>query len=344
LRRCACSPRAIPRVFRNAGDDELTALPKCKKEKDVKSKTRNLALGCLAALGLLFAVSTPAQRFQNPLNAHPPMAASSGVTGSAAQQLHRSDVSSPDVTSACTYKFTSGAGATYLQFCVSVNGNIVEFESPAGVEQINQGGIAEGYGFCDQVPENGYYDYAYGDSGNWNAPVKLSQTATSVKIERTTSDGVFTLTQTFTSVAGDNPYAKILMSLKNNSAVTKGVALYRYADSDPGNAAQTDTYPDFVENGDGTNQSGFSYVPYSSAVSPEYGLMLQRVGPPTPASANTPPQEGWANNGSDGPAACDSFEFQTSPVTDLDDSIMYEWTFNIEKNQTVNVTSRYITF
>jgi len=310
----------------------------------VKSKTRNLALGCLAALGLLFAVSTPAQRMPGPLQARAQKAVSGDSAGSTTQQMHRSDASSPDATTGCTYKFTSGSGATYLQFCVSVNGNIVEFQSPEGVEQIDQGTIAEGYGFCDQVPENGYYDYAYEDSGNWGPPTKLSQTATSVKIERTTSDGIFTLTQTITSVSGDNPYAKILMSLKNNSAVTKGVAVYRFADSDPGNAAQTDVYPDFVENGDGTNQSGFSYVPYSSAVSPEYGLMLQKVGPSTPASASFPPNEGFAQNVASGPGACDSFEFQTSPVTDKDDSIMYEWTFNINKNQTVNMTSRYITF
>ncbi len=308
----------------------------------MKSKTRNLALACLAALGLLFAVSTPAQRPETLFQAHPEKAAIGNASRGARQQMPHSDASSPDATTGCTYQFTSGSGATYLQFCVSVNGNIVEFESPEGVEQINQGGIAEGYGFCDAVPENGYFDYAYIDSGNWNAPVKLSQTATAVKIERTTSDGVFTLTQTITSVAGTNPYAKILMTLKNNSAVTKGIAIYRYADSDPGNAAQADT--DFVENGDGTNQSGFSYVPYSNAVSPEHGLMLQKVGPPTPASASFPPQEGFAQDTAVWPGACDSFEFQTSPVTGVDDSIMYEWTFNINKNQTVSMTSRYITF
>lgn len=309
----------------------------------MKPKTRTLSVVCLAAFGLSFAVSTPAQRPQIPTQAHPAKTvASDEAAGSKTQESHKSDVSSPDATDVCAYKFTSGSGATYLQFCVTVNGNIVEFQSPEGVEQIDQGTVGEGYGFCDQVPEVGYYDYAaYGASGNWGPPTKLSKTATSVKIERTTSDVAFTLTQTITSVAGDNPYAKILMSLNNNTDVTKGIAIYRFADSDPGNAAQADT--NYSENGDGTNQSGFSYVPYSDSTAPQYGLMLQAVGAPTPASAAFL-REGWANNVGYGPPVCASGDYQTSPVTNLDDSIMYEWTFNVNKGQTVNMTSRYISF
>jgi hypothetical protein len=310
----------------------------------VKSKTRTLSVACFASFGLLFAVSTPAQRPEIPTQAQAVKAVAKDQTaGIKTQEIKRSAAFSTDATDVCAYKFTTGSGATYLQFCVSVNGNIVEFESPEGVEQINQGSVYEGYGFCDQVPEVGYYDYAAGgDSGNWGAPVKLSQTGTSVKIQRTTNDGIWTLTQTLSLVGGDNPYAKILMTLRNNSGVTKGVAMYRYADSDPGNAAQTDT--NFAENGDGTNQSGFSYVPYSDSTAPQYGLMLQAVGAPTPPSAAFPPREGFAQNVSLGPSACDSFENQTSPVTNLDDSIMYEWTFNVNKNQTVSMTSRYISF
>src|SRR5580704_19764236 len=44
-------------------------------------------------------------------------------------------------TDTCSYTFTSGgAGAKeYLQYCVTVNGNIVEFQSPNGVEHIRAG-------------------------------------------------------------------------------------------------------------------------------------------------------------------------------------------------------------
>jgi hypothetical protein len=296
----------------------------------VKSKTRNLALGCLVALGLLFAVSTPAQR-----------ATKDAPASSNSQEKLKSDAANPDVTSACTYKFTSGTGTTYLQFCVSANGNIVEFESPSDVEQINQGGIAEGYGLCDQTTLIGYDDYAYTASSNWNPATKVSSTATSVKIERTTSDGAWTLTQTITLSAGTNPYAKIVMALKNNSGETKGVTLFRFVDSDPGNAAQTDT--SFAENGDGTYDSAFSYLSSTSS-GPPYGLMLQAVGNPTPASAASAFREGFAESTSIGPPPCDSQEFQTQPVTGDDDALIYEWSFNITKNQTVTVTSRYISF
>ncbi len=119
---------------------------------------------------------------------------------------------SPDATETCTYKFTSGTGITYLQFCVSVNGNIVEFQNPSGVEQFSPNGSApyEGYGICDITnSDTQYYDYAYTDSGNWNASTKVTSTATSVKIERTTSDGAWTLTQTITSARAPTPTPRL---------------------------------------------------------------------------------------------------------------------------------------
>ncbi len=108
---------------------------------------------------------------------------------------------------------------------MTVNGNIAEFQSPSGVEQLSPGGSAafEGYGICDVTnATTQYWDYAGdADSGNWNAPTTVTHTATMVKIERTTSDGAWTLTQTISIVPGTNPYAKMIMALKNNSAVTK---------------------------------------------------------------------------------------------------------------------------
>ena len=301
----------------------------------MKSKTRNLALVFLAALGLLFAVSTPAQRATK---------AGDEAARRNSANVNGSEAVSRDATHTCTYTFTSGTGTTYLQFCVTVNGNITEFQSPSGVEQINQGHVVnEGYGICDMTTSTGYYDYAdAGDSGNWNAPSTVTHTATSVKIERTTSDGAWTLTQTITSSAGTNPYAKVLMALKNNSGETKGATILRFADSDPGNTAQADT--SFLENGDGTYDSSFSYVPSGSSAGLNYGLMLQAVGNPTPASAASAFREGFVQDNEYGPMPCDSFAYQTQPVTATDDSLVYEWSFNIAKNQTVSVTSRYISF
>jgi hypothetical protein len=68
---------------------------------------------------------------------------------------------------------------------------------------------SEGYAICDvsnSDPQgNGrvaYSDFAAtGATANWNPPVVLSHNATSVKIARTTSDGIWTLTQTITQMA-----------------------------------------------------------------------------------------------------------------------------------------------
>ncbi len=198
----------------------------------MKLNSRKLSLGCLAAFALLFAVSTPAQRLQGPTKNGGARAANPNATGAAKAKV-KSDAVHGDATETCTYTFTSGSGETYLKFCVTVNGNIVEFQAPAGIEQIDQAGSYEGYGICDGSTSIGYYDYAYADSGNWNAPTTVSHTATPVKIARTTSDGAWTLTQTITSMPGPNPYAKIAMALKNNSGETKSASLMRYAKSLP---------------------------------------------------------------------------------------------------------------
>src|SRR5579863_194266 len=56
---------------------------------------------------------------------------------------------SPDATTTCKLTFTSGGSPNYLQFCVTVNGNIVELKSPQPYEHIREGTVLEGYGICD---------------------------------------------------------------------------------------------------------------------------------------------------------------------------------------------------
>jgi hypothetical protein len=54
-----------------------------------------------------------------------------------------------------------------MEFCVSVNGNVISFQSPAGIEYLDLGTLAEGYGICDFTSGTSYYDYSdYGISGN----------------------------------------------------------------------------------------------------------------------------------------------------------------------------------
>jgi hypothetical protein len=325
------SPSGAAQVAQRAGTS------KNKKEKDVKLNTRSL--GCLATFALLFAVSTPAQRIKFPEKYYPKVGASSDASAAGKSEGKKKSNATPASTDACTYSFHSGTGPTYLQFCVTVNGNLANFDSPNGVEQLDQNGSFEGYGICDATEDVGYYDYGgQGDSGNWNPSTKVSSTATSVKIERSTSDGAWLLTQTISSVAGTNPYAKIAMALKNTSAVTKVVELYRFGNADPDDAAALDNYS---ENYDATYDSTWGYTPFDNPTTP-YGLMLQNVGNPTPASVPYD-RNGLVITGTDGPT--DPCSWSSSPtIYGADGSLIYLYLFELNKEQTVTITDRYISF
>ena len=178
---------------------------------------------------------------------------------------------SPFATANCSFTFTSGNSLTFLKYCVTVNGNITLFESPQDEEHIAVGRDGEGYGICDLNTNVGYYDYAeFGDSGNWNPPTVVSHTAKSVKIVRTTNDGLWTLTQTINQIAGPSPSAKIIMALKNNSAINKTALLIRYANADAANT--------FENNLDSTLTSAFAWNSIGNGE--PFGLMLQNVGIP----------------------------------------------------------------
>jgi hypothetical protein len=316
---------------------------KTKRRKDVKLNTWTVSLACLTVFAL-FAVSTPAQNqaLQLPSQIH----AAQALNGDASdvgkiRGIPKSDGASSDATDTCTYTFTSGSGATYLKFCVTVNGNLAEFQSPAGVEQLDQNGGFEGYGICDSTSSTQYYDYGYEDSGNWAAPTTISHTATEVKIERTTSDGSWTLTQTITSVAGTNPYAKVAMALKNNSAATKAAALLRWASPVPDNGASSGNFNEYY---DGSQDSAWGYIPIgSTSGAGHYGLMIQNVGNPTPASALFG-REGIAQDIENAPGPCNPSANMESPVINDYGSTVYYYILTLNKEQTVTVTDRYMSF
>ena len=148
----------------------------------------------------------------------------------------------PAATTDCAYTFTSGgtAAVKFLQYCITVNGNIVEFQSPMGAEHIRVGTVGDGYALCDfGAGEVGYHDYAgFGDvdtGSGWAAPVLQSQTTTAVKIARSTADGLWTLTQTFTQSAADAS-VKVTMAIKNNTAISRTIWLTRFTDVDANNS------------------------------------------------------------------------------------------------------------
>jgi len=308
---------------------------------------RTIAVVLIAAFAFLFAVSTPAQRATFPPQAHARTVDSSAVVAETQKKMHPDSVTG-NATTTCTYQFTSGSGTTYLQFCVTVNGNIVEFQSPLGVEQLSpQNSPAyEGYGICDITnSDTQYWDYAgNGDSGNWNPPVTLSHTATAVKIERTTSDGAWTLTQTITSVpgtaAGTVPYAKIAMALKNTSGVTKDAFLIRFGNVVPDNAVNAGSY---AQNYDGIADSAWGYTSYSDPNGGPFGLRLENTGNPVPLSTLAF-REGLAIDTLAGPAPCNPGANNVGTLTDSDGSAVYLYDVQLTKNQTVTVTDRYMAF
>jgi hypothetical protein len=265
---------------------------------------------------------------------------------SSSQQQVRNEGVTSDTTT-CAYTFTSGTGISYLQYCVTVNGNIVEFQSPVGVEQIDQGTVGEGYGVCDLSTSTGYYDFAGDGASGWGAPVLNTHNATLVKITRTTTDGLWTLIQTITNGPGGNPAVKINMQLKNNSSITKEAFLFRWADVDPGNAAGGDTEDNnFKESFDSTGTAAWGWVPGANDQSqaPSYGLMFQNTGNLTPTSVSYA-RDGYGLNTSSAPNPCNPSAGYTSPITDIDGAILYLWIpENIGKNQIVTVNGKYFYF
>jgi hypothetical protein len=181
----------------------------------------------------------------------------------------------PD-TANCAFTFAEGANNTYFRFCVTTTGNIPEVETPQGHLQMSSD-RHEGYGLCNETPVVAYYDYGqYGDSGNWGAASVVSQTAKSVKIARTTSDGVWTLTQTFTLIPSP-PSVKVVMALKNNTTVPRVAYLLRHADID---ADWNNTGVD-LNNLSATTDSAFAWnasIPFGA--NSGFGLALENVGQP----------------------------------------------------------------
>jgi len=250
----------------------------------------------------------------------------------------------PDATSeadTCAFTFTSpGPNNSSMKFCVTVNGNIIDFQKPIGIEQINQGVIGEGYGICDTSTGVAYYDYSdWGISSNWSGPVTLLSSPTAVKIERTTSDGLWTLTQTIAKIAGTAPYAKVTMALKNNSGSTKLAYLIRYADSDPYNANVTG---DFTENLDSTFNSAWAYISlHTTSANSPYGLMIEIIGAPNVAGSFW---DGFDQNIAPGPNPCAPTANWTGTLTGVDGSILLAVGMDLGKQKTGTVNLKYDAF
>jgi hypothetical protein len=239
-----------------------------------------LALTVVALCSISFAGSPGPKKINLPQEAD---------AAAAQETATQAATNSPFTTTNCSYYFTSGSNNTYLSYCVTVNGNILNIVTPLGQQMSGPGG--EGYGVCNESPATEYHDYAADDTGNWNAPILLSQTASSVKIARTTSNGNWTLTQTITKVPA-TASIKIVMALKNNQAVSKVAYLVRYADVYPDGGIE----PASVAQHNGAfawNAFNWDYQQNTD------GLQLQNVGTPQFGF-----WQGYAQVVENGPNAC----------------------------------------
>lgn len=155
-----------------------------------------------------------------------------------------------------------------------------------------------------------------------------------VKIARTTADGAWTLTQTISIVGGANPYAKMIMALKNDSAETKEAYLIRYANFVPPSGSP------YEENYCGTYDAAVAYTEDSQS-----GVILQDVGPPAPASVGTYYYAALAIDTLGGPAPCDPFASWTGTLNNSVGSLVdFYGVTTLKKDQTVTVTERYMPF
>lgn len=158
----------------------------------------------------------------------------------------------------CSYNFSSGDKSTFVSYCVTVNGNVLNIVTPLNAQQSF---ASEGYGICNESPATAYWDYAReGDSGSWGAATLLSQTATTVKIARTTVDGIWTLTQTI-ALDKATPGVKVVMAIKNNSTAPRVVYLVRYIDGDADSlSAGTESAFDWNQNSTGLEMRNIGQI------------------------------------------------------------------------------------
>jgi hypothetical protein len=252
--------------------------------------------------------------------------------GKAQQQATDSDAAakvSPDATTDCTFTFTSGGSANYLQFCVTSNGNIVELRSPQPYEHIREGTFYEGYGICDFGSLTRYVDWAATASTNW-LPATISGNHLPVTIKRTTSDGIYSLTQVISRNTSD-PAVTISMTLKNNTAASHDFSLLRYADIDANNANLSTHFDNWF---DFDHESAWGYNPGFNL----FGVMLYSV--PT-----NQPHFAFVQNRAAPPDPCSPVDALPSSTPFFGDgSVGMDWNGTLKAHQEVTVLSEYKRF
>jgi hypothetical protein len=154
------------------------------------------------------------------------------------QQAKAAQAAVPAAATDCFATFTSGAGATAFNFCITANGNVLSLQSPAGVDHIRGVNLMEGYTICDHTLGGRYWDLgAYSPNGDFLTPAIVEPNGPNtfpLTITRTTWDGLYTLKQTYSRSVADKSVL-VTMALTNNDITFTGsrsVSVWRGADFD----------------------------------------------------------------------------------------------------------------
>ena len=278
-----------------------------------------IALATVALCSASFAGTDSAPKVNSPQEAAAAQAAAAQAQPHTAQ-----------ATSTCAFTFTSGSDNTFLQYCVTANGNIAQLATPFAREYIAVGTVGEGYGICDTTTSSFYFDYAdFGDSGNWGSATLVSHDQRTVKIARTTSDGNWTLTQTITRPE-ETQTVKVSMALRNNTSTDRLAFLLRYADVDVSGT--------FLNNFDVTLGSAFGWDSFGSNT-PPFGLMMQNVASNSTANLRAIP---FAQNVGEPPNPCvPGSHLVFGPILATDGSIVMSYDGTVPKGRTKTAALTY---
>lgn len=214
-----------------------------------------IAIVILCACPLIFA---PTPAFAQTDKASAPQASGEG--------------NSPE-SSTCFATVTSGVGPNQIKLCISNHGNIIDFESPQGKENMTPGTDKWGDGYVLCSTNNNTANAVNGyDAGNaelgWGNVTTIQPNGLNtlpLTVTRQTTNGRFELKQVFTWDTNEKDVT-ITMTLKNISGINiDGIRLARYFDADLSGDTSDDRFDktdDSVWGRDGGSGSG------------QFGLML----------------------------------------------------------------------
>jgi hypothetical protein len=235
--------------------------------------------------------------------------------------------------------FTSGGGVTFLKICITDNGNISWFESPAGKVHLQN---REGYAVCSGGvggPSSVIHGFDASVAANgWGTPTIAQPNGAGtfpLIITRKSLDGVIQLKQTFTLNAGERGI-DVKMDVQNMTAMYLfSVYMSRYFDGDIDSA--TKNVYDFTHD----SVWGKDTLQYTR------GLMLTAA-PSANLSGLTPEVDSYANwdpfgSGKQYARGCDYEAYYPESVGDFVGGLSMSRS-QLNPGQTISVTLRYRRF